>query len=371
METEDNTDKIEVGLDMNRIMEEETSEETWGAMTDRIVEESIETIIEITVMIEAGTVPVKGHFPEVIITIEIGVQAIVGPGQAQEQVWIDRIRCYKCREWEYPTSREVKEIEQLQQMFNFGDEQTSSKSMITNIQDNFSGGKLWGEFKTRTFKLITGRNDPTAFLPLSPKIGGQVNNNKPNVGQYLTREQANHVYRKTELGEVINTETLWQELEHRRQLNGIDDTSRETNPYRELIVNNTEKIEPLLAQMEQWSILSNTLNYIQYDRHPKNYHSLGISVVNKCGKNLGIKEERDLIEWDFGPMPDILMEEYLDTYKGIHSEILNTTRFDKNSDLSTTYLGKSDRSKNDKIKAEESFPISEQGYTLGKLLDRT
>ena len=46
-------------------------------------------------------------------------------------------------------------------------------------------------------------------------------------------------------------------------------------------------------------------------------------------------------------------------------------RFDENSNLSTTYLGKSDRSKNDKIKVEESFPISEQGYTLGKLLDGT
>ena len=33
-------------------------------------------------------------------------------------------------------------------------------------------------------------------------------------------------------------------------------------------------------------------------------------------------------------------EEYLDKYKGIRSEILNTTRFDENSDLSTTYLGK-------------------------------
>ena len=30
-----------------------------------------------------------------------------------------------------------------------------------------------------------------------------------------------------------------------------------------------------------------------------------------------------------------------------------------------------DRSKNDKLKAEESFPISEQGYTVGKLLDGT
>ena len=33
-------------------------------------------------------------------------------------------------------------------------------------------------------------------------------------------------------------------------------------------------------------------------------------------------------------------EECLDRYEGIRSEILNTTRFDENSDLSTMYLGK-------------------------------
>ena len=55
---------------------------------------------------------------------------------------------------------------------------------------------------------------------------------------------------------------------------------------------------------------------------------------------------------------------------GIQSEIVSTTRFDGNVHLSTTYLGKSDRSKNDKLKAEEFFPISLQGYTLEKLLDR-
>ena len=113
------------------------------------------------------------------------------------------------------------------------------------------------------------------------------------------------------------------------------------------------------------------LNYIQYDRQSRNYHSLGISAVNKCKNNVDIEEERDIIELDFGPTPNMLKEEYLDVYEGIQIEILNTTRFDENSDLSTTYLGKSDRFKNDKIKAEESFPISEQGYTLGKLLDGT
>ena len=73
----------------------------------------------------------------------------------------------------------------------------------------------------------------------------------------------------------------------------------------------------------------------------------------------------------FGDTPDKLKEEYLDVYEGVQSEILSTTTFDENSDLSTTYLGKADRSKNNKIKAEESFPISKQGYTMGKLLDGT
>ena len=58
-------------------------------------------------------------------------------------------------------------------------------------------------------------------------------------------------------------------------------------------------------------------------------------------------------------------------YEGIQLEVVSTTRFDESSDLSTTYLGRSDRAKGNKLKAEESFPISEQGYTLGKLLDGT
>ena len=71
------------------------------------------------------------------------------------------------------------------------------------------------------------------------------------------------------------------------------------------------------------------LNYIQYDRHPKNYHSLSVSAVNECRKTPCTKEEeRDML--DFGHMLDILKEEYLDVYEGIQSEILSTTRFDEN-----------------------------------------
>ena len=227
----------------------------------------------------------------------------------------------------------------------------------TGVQATVGPGQDWGQVWIET-----------GFLPLSTNIGGQVNISKTKDNWYLIEEQARHVYRKVESGSIINADTLWQEMEQERALSRIDDTSRDVNPYKELIVNKAEKIEPILTQMEQWSILSNTLNYIQYDRHPKNYHSLSVSAVNKCKKTPCTKEEeRDMLEVDFGHTPDVLKEEYLDVYEGIQSKILSTTIVDENSDLITTYLGKADKSDNNKIKAEEFFLISEQGYTMGKL----
>ena len=67
-------------------------------------------------------------------------------------------------------------------------------------------------------------------------------------------------------------------------------------------------------------------------------------------------------------MLEILKEEYLEIYHAIQSEILSTTIFDENSDLSTTYLGRVDTTRASKIKVDEMSPISEQGYTVGKLL---
>ena len=53
---------------------------------------------------------------------------------------------------------------------------------------------------------------------------------RPNVGQFLTREQTNYIYKKAETGEMINTDTIQQEMEQEEQLSKIDDTSGETNP---------------------------------------------------------------------------------------------------------------------------------------------
>ena len=61
----------------------------------------------------------------------------------------------------------------------------------------------------------------------------------------------------------------------------------------------------------------------------------------------------------------------MDIYDGIQSEIVSSYRFAENSDLSTAYLGGVDKESQNKLKPEESFPISEHGYTSGRLLDGT
>ena len=79
-------------------------------------------------------------------------------------------------------------------------------------------------------------------MPLSTNIGGQTLPNKHGYeeGKYLTEEQARHVYKKIELGSIINTATLQQEIEQEQEVSKMDDTSGDMNLYRELVVNNAE-----------------------------------------------------------------------------------------------------------------------------------
>ena len=76
----------------------------------------------------------------------------------------------------------------------------------------------------------------------------------------FTEDQARHIYKKVESGNIINNDTLKQEIDQDQELNRLDDISEDINPYRELIVNNAEKVETVLSQMEQWSVLSNLFN---------------------------------------------------------------------------------------------------------------
>ena len=99
---------------------------------------------------------------------------------------------------------------------------------------------------------------------------------------------------------------IQQEIEQEKQLGRIDDISGETNPYKELIVNNVEKIEPLMTQMEQWSILSNILNYVQHRRFNSMNHTLDVKAVNKYKTKPNIDGE--FKELDLGTTPQKLQE---------------------------------------------------------------
>ena len=67
------------------------------------------------------------------------------------------------------------------------------------------------------------------------------------------------------MGNGINVEAIQQEIDQDRELDRLNDINGDINPYRELIVNNAEKIETVILQMEQWSILSNVVNCIMID----------------------------------------------------------------------------------------------------------
>ena len=60
------------------------------------------------------------------------------------------------------------------------------------------------------------------------------------------------------------------------ELDKMDNNSGDKNPYRELIINNAGKIQNTLSQMEQWSIHSNVVNYVQYSKNTRNFHAMSI-----------------------------------------------------------------------------------------------
>ena len=115
------------------------------------------------------------------------------------------------------------------------------------------------------------------------------------------------------------------------------------------------------AQMKEWSILSYHVKYVTSDGS-ETLHNLNIDQMN-YRQEIGLYgelQEKELLNANvnFGSSPDRLKAEYLDVYEGVYAEVISTDRFDKDTDLSTTYLGQLDMTRNTEVKAEENFPIT-------------
>ena len=129
----------------------------------------------------------------------------------------------------------------------------------------------------------------------------------------------------------------------RNRLKEEDNT--EANPYQMAILNKVSRDDIKTEQMIYWSILSDLMQFIHrssdmipsltvkpldYWQHKRLYHSL--------------KTDKD---WTTDVIfeGDKVKDEYFDKYEGIYAEILQATRFDESTDLSTTYLGKMEMTK--------------------------
>ena len=213
---------------------------------------------------------------------------------------------------------------------------------------------------------MKGRNGSTSFLPSKRKGGFQ---RKLSFEQCLTKEQTKYIYDKVETGEEVRIRKLVHQ-------NNAD------SPKQGTFVNNINQYEKALlsdknkrrsnAQMEQWSILSDNIVYIRskdsdivngIDIKPIDYREHK-RIYRKMGKEGG-----ERIDIDFGESLEVMKSRYMDVYDNIYAEVVTTSRFDENVDLSTTYLGRINMKRDEVMKAEESFPISEQGFVMGKLMN--
>ena len=170
----------------------------------------------------------------------------------------------------------------------------------------------------------------------------------------LSEKQANYVYKKVEEGEIINVNTLKQELE--QELDREDD-----NLYKRVVLNKVYKDEDKAPQVENWSIFTDQIKYVHHNErtpHRFDLHTLNYQLHKELYHKL--KEKGDSIDVDFGINPDTLKAKYLDLYEDVYAEIIYTNRFDENSDLSTTYLGQTKMTRDTKIKAEEGFPSQDR-----------
>ena len=111
------------------------------------------------------------------------------------------------------------------------------------------------------------------------KIGGPIKYAKNKEAICLTKDQARHIYKKVESEGIGNVATMKQEIEEDKL--SKDNTDNEVNPFQNIIVNKVYKDNPYTSPMEQWSTLSNTVNYIQYDRNPKNIYELNVKALDQ------------------------------------------------------------------------------------------
>ena len=213
---------------------------------------------------------------------------------------------------------------------------------------------------------MKGRNGSTSFLPLTKKGGFQ---SKVKLDVCLTKDKAKQVYDKIESGEVFR---IRKTMQHSNvKLPKQVKERKDVNQYEKVLLSDRNVIKNN-SQMEQWSVLSDNIVYVRLE-HNDIMNGIDIKTIdyrdNKRMYKKMSKEEGEWLNIDFGESLEIMRNRYMDVYDEVYAEVVMTSKFDENVDLSTTYFGRIDMKREDVMKAEESFPISEQGFVMGKILN--
>ena len=170
----------------------------------------------------------------------------------------------------------------------------------------------------------------------------------------LIERQADHVCKAVEKGNMINTKTIISKMT----------PDQDDNPYKRVVLNNIYKVPEKCPQMKNWSIFIDNVRYAQHDKITTQIWTLTLWTTETT-KDLYFQlkdEERETLDIDFDLYSDMFKARYLDVYEYIYAEMVYASKFDENSDLSTMYLGQTNMTKNTRIRVEERFPITGQGF---------
>ena len=161
-----------------------------------------------------------------------------------------------------------------------------------------------------------------------------------------------------------------QEIEDDRVTrNGLkeeEEDETKSNPYQMDILNKTSRDNTKIEQMINWSILSNLIKYV--DRS-----SCSDIIPSLTVRPLDYRKQRRLYNsWktDEDLTFDIIFEEdrvkdiYFEKYDGIYVEVLQVTKFDESTDLSTTYLGNTDMTREQVIKQKRNSQFLDKGIHM-------
>ena len=211
---------------------------------------------------------------------------------------------------------------------------------------------------------MKGRNGSTSFLPSKRKGGFQ----REISEQCLTKDQTKHIYDKIEIREMVKLRKLDQQdvTSSPKQVTFMNDA----NQYEKALLSDRNMKRGNNSQIKQWSILSDNIIYVKSeDRDIMNgihIKPIDYREYKRMYRKMN-KEGGERIDIDFGESLEVTKSRCMDVYDNVYAEVVMTNRFDESVDLSTTYLGRIDMKREEVLKAEESFPISEQGFVKERI----